>query len=155
MNIDAVELADLVAQWQQLLKPLGVAHYRIDSVTIEDMVPGKALSHAGVSVAEDYDSCRFYFNETWLEGANSFELDETILHEWVHVAMCDLNNATDLARPWLPEATWDTFDQNLDHHKETLVDRVARTIYALSAPPQPETGTVPGDGKEVPAQEVP
>ena len=134
MKLTTTELAERIEAWQQRLAPLGIAHFRIDAVVTTDDVPGKPFSHAGVTVATDYDNCTFYFNCDYVDGASAKDLDETILHEWVHVAMRDLNNATNLAREWLPDATWTTFDENLDHHKETLTDRVARALYALYKP---------------------
>lgn len=125
------QLRKRIEAWQKRLAPLGVAHFRIDEVSITSDVPGKLFSHAGCSVATDYDSCRFYFNRDYLDGASAAELDEVILHEWVHVAMRDLNNATDLAQEWFPSAAWRTHEEALEHAKESLVDRVARALYAL------------------------
>jgi hypothetical protein len=134
MNITPEQLGERIEAWQRSLESLGVGHFRIVSVTMTDEVPGWAESHAGVSVSEDYDRVTFFFDNNYVDGATEKQLDETILHEWVHVAMRNLNNATNLARPWMPEATWRTFDENLDHHKETLVDRVARQLYAYARP---------------------
>lgn len=134
MKISDTELAERVEAWQQRLSLLGIAHFRIRAITMTDEVPGWADSHAGVSVDTDYDTVQFYFDNSYVEGATDKQLDETILHEWVHVAMRDLNNATNLARDWFPQGTWRTYDENLDHHKESLVDRMARQLYALAEP---------------------
>lgn len=134
MNITPEQLGERVEAWQNRLTLLGVAHFRIVEIVLSDDVPGWDGANAGVSVSEDYDRVTFYFDNNYVEGATGKQLDETILHEWVHVAMRNLNNATNLAREWLPEATWGMFDANLDHHKETLVDRVARQLYAFAHP---------------------
>jgi hypothetical protein len=134
MKISDVELAERVEAWQQRLSLLGIAHFRVREIIMTDDVPGWADAHAGVSVDTDYDSVSFYFDNTYVEGATAKQLDETILHEWCHVAMRDLNNATNLARDWFPQGAWRTYDENLDHHKETLVDRMARQLYALAKP---------------------
>jgi hypothetical protein len=141
VKITNVQLAERVEEWQQRLSLLGVAHFRIAEVVTTSDVPGWAESNAGVSVAEDYDTVTFYFDDRYVEGATAKQLDETILHEWVHVAMRDLNNATSLAMPWMPSQTWSTFDRNLDHHKETLVDRVSRQLYAFAKPRSSERCT--------------
>lgn len=88
-------------------------------------------SDAGVSVHADYDLAHFYFNNSFIENTTASELDETILHEWVHVAFRDYDNAVKLSKPWFPDAAWETFDRNIDHHKETIVDRMAKTLYAF------------------------
>jgi hypothetical protein len=134
MKITDVELAERIEEWQQRLELLGVAHFRIRAVTMTDDVPGWADSNAGVSVDVDYDTVTFYFDNRYVEGSTAKQLDETILHEWIHVSMRDLNNATNLAKSWMPEQTWSTFDENLDHHKETLVERLARQLYAFAKP---------------------
>lgn len=137
MNISSIELAERCEEWQQRLSSLGIAHWRIACVTITDNVPSdtaSGVSYAGVVIDENYDTLRLYFNADFVEGATAKELDEVILHEFVHVAFRDLNNAIDLAKPWFPEAAWDTYDDNLEHKKESITERFARQLYAFAKP---------------------
>src|SRR3954451_17356626 len=110
MKITPVQLAERVEAWQKRLEPLGVGHFRIECVTLTDEVPGQSIdADAGVAANPDYDLARFYFNNDFLEQVDAQPLDETILHEWVHVAMRDHDNAIKLARPYFPDNAWQMF----------------------------------------------
>jgi hypothetical protein len=132
MKLTPVQLAERVEAWQKRLEPLGVGHFRIECITLTDDVPGAKMdSDAGVSVHADYDLVHFYFNNDFVEASSARVLDETILHEWVHVGMRDYDTAVRVARSRFSDSDWETFDRNIDHNKEKTVDRLAKALYAL------------------------
>ena len=129
------QLTERIERWQRRLSMLGIDQFRIESVTQTDEIPAAktAIANAGVSVSENYDIVHFYFNTDFVSGASKQTLDETIIHEWLHVAFRDLDNTLSLVRPWMPEATFDMYDDQLFHIRESLIDRLARALYALHA----------------------
>lgn len=130
MRISPVNLAKRTERWKHRLAPLGVSHFEIDSVTITDDVPGADRAQAAVQVSRHYDSCRFFFNEEFIEECTSDELDQTIIHEWLHVAWRDLEEATSRVEDWMPPRYYDDFDERITHEMEGLIERLARTIWA-------------------------
>lgn len=130
MRITPINLAKRVERWQKRLGPLGVAHWRIESVTITDAVPGEPGALAAVQPSESYDSVRFYFDAEFIDNCNERDLDETILHEWIHVAMRDLDVVIHDVEETLPPAAADFWARSIHHAREGLVDRLARQIYA-------------------------
>lgn len=147
---EAEELAERVETWQERLAPLGLSAWKF-SVHTRDVVPGTPNSQASVTSAENYDSAAFYFRHDFLEGADDEELDITIIHEWLHLLFRDFDNAIELVQPWMPDATYDTFDENIRQRREGVIERLARALYAFHS----GNWYSSGDGQEVPAQEVP
>lgn len=130
-NRDLVRLAKRVERWQHILSPLGVAHFRIEQVSAVDETPAGPHSNVTVQIFTHYDSVKFWFTHEFLEGADEKGLDEAIIHEWVHVAMRDFDNALEAVEPWMPLHTYRDFEESVDHEREGLVDRVARCIWEL------------------------
>lgn len=128
----SIELARRVEAWGKRLAPLGVAHFQINHVTITDSVPGRTGGAvAGAAVSGSYDNVSFYFNCDWLEAVEEKELDETIIHEWLHVAMRDLDSVMEDVEQWMPPATYAMHDERVLHEKEGLIDRMSIALYAL------------------------
>lgn len=153
--IEPVALAERVEAWQQKLWQLGVAHWRIKAVTLTDQVPRQAVRGdsppvAGVIVSSDYDTVHFFFANDYLEELEEGglypdpdrELDETILHEWLHVAMRDFDEQLERVENWMPDATYGDFHDTLNHSREKLVDRLSRQLYSFYAHDTRRTGTI-------------
>lgn len=128
---EAIKLAQRVEAWQKRLAPLGIGHFRILAVHVVDQTPGGARANASVFTPSDYDSAEFWFKYDYVEECNEQELDETIIHEWLHVAFRDLDDALEVVESWMPEATHNDFENRIDHEREGVIDRLARLIYAL------------------------
>jgi hypothetical protein len=124
-------LAKRVEAWQKRLGPLGLQQKRIECVTLTDEVPDNDTAVAGVQPGGNYDSVRFFFAHEFLEETDDRGLDEVILHEWLHVAMRDLDRAIDAAAYELSAGARYQWNERVHHEREALVDRLARQIYAL------------------------
>lgn len=125
---EAIKLAKRVEYWQKKMPLLGIAHWKIERVTTCDEMPDEG-SLAQVQCSEKYDSCRFWFWNDYLDRATPDDLDQTIIHEWVHVAMRDFDVALQAVEPWMPEATYEDFSYSTNLRREALVDRLARQLY--------------------------
>lgn len=126
------QLHKRVKKWRKRLTYLGVGHFRIISVEIVEEVPGADGSIAGVGVNSQYDQCRFWFTQKFLDGVTEQELDETIIHEWIHVSMRDFDELTTKMREeWLPDHILEQYNGVELHHREGFIDRMARQLYAF------------------------
>ena len=146
---DAVELAERIEAWQQRLAPLGVTHWRF-TVETTDAVPGSPGSDAGVSCAENYDTAKFYFDNDFVDTADDELIDTAIIHEWIHLLFRDFDNAIELVEPWMPDATYDSFNESVRQRREAVIERLARALYAFYA----GNWYSSGDGQELPAKAV-
>lgn len=132
MKIDGIELAERIERWQKVLSPLGIGHFRIESVDIADETPSHCGANATARLYRHYDSVQFWFTHDFLDDCTEQRLDEVIIHEWLHVAWRDYEDVTDRAgEAWMsPQAAKD-FSESLEHEQEGLIERHARLIYAL------------------------
>lgn len=130
MKITGIQLAKRVETWQKRLGSLGLGHWRF-SLVLCDQTPGGPLAKASAEVSHAYDTVTFYFTHEFLEDADDRDLDECILHEWVHVAMRDLDAAIEEADDFLSAASLTLWTDRVGHAREGLVDRLSRQIYAL------------------------
>jgi hypothetical protein len=130
----AIQLAKRVEAWQKRLGPLGLSQYTIDAVSTMDDPGGNEMATACVHPSANYDRCRFEFrNEDvdWAYDNDDFEyLDQTILHEWVHVAFQAFENSIELVEDSLSQGQLDIWKEAMDHSREQLIDRIARQLYA-------------------------
>lgn len=126
-----VELAKRIEAWQKRVPELGVSHFRF-TLTLDDNVPGSPHASAAAVTPSDYDNVEFHFAYGFLEDATDERIDEVIVHEWVHVAMRDLDHTLHAVEKWMPEATYADFEETVDHEREGLVDRLAKLIYRLN-----------------------
>lgn len=127
----AVKLAERVEEWQQRLSLLGIGHWDIACVTLTDDVPGREGSRAAVQVDHDYDQVHFYFLNDFVENAAQRQLDETIVHEWMHAVMRDIDACFEWVAETLSPAAADAFNDRVDHDRERLVDNLARLVVAI------------------------
>lgn len=96
-----------------------------------DEVPGGPNSSASVRTSGYYDSCWMAFKRDELPDTITRGLDETIVHEWLHAAFRDFDDALATACTWMPDATWRDWNDRADHEREGIVERLARLIVAL------------------------
>lgn len=125
----ALALAERVEMWAKRLAPLGIAHFQIDAVHVDEATPGGPHAKAAVQCSRDYDHCTFWFKREFLDYCSGDELDQTILHEWVHVAMRDYDRTLEVVERWMPEATYEDFDSIVNSEREGLVDRLAHALF--------------------------
>lgn len=128
MRINEQQLDRRVRKWQKRLMPLGVAHFEIVYVEISDEIQGHANRQAEVSVERHYDNCGFEFKREFLDECSPSDLDQAIVHEWLHVAMRDHDNALEEVENWMPEKAYDAWHTHVLHEREGFVDRVATLI---------------------------
>lgn len=132
MKITPVQLAKRVERWGKTLASLGVAHFEFDVTIADEAPPEGGGGDAAVWVADDYDVLHFYFKHEYLQDCTEGQLDQTIVHEWMHVAMRDHDTMCKLVQDWMPPATYDTWLEALKHEREGLVDRLANVIVQLN-----------------------
>lgn len=131
VKITPIQLAKRVERWQNLLSPLGVGHFRITAVHLVEHAPHNPRAKASVWCPSHYDNAEFWFTYELLESCDEQELDETIIHEWLHVAWRDMDEALEAVEKWMPDSTYEDFESVIDHEREGLIDRTARALYAL------------------------
>lgn len=127
MKIEPVALAERIEAWQKRLASLGVAHYEIERVTITEGEDSTRAAH--VQCWKKYDRCVFVFRQEFLDDATADELDQVILHEWIHVAMRDFDEVLEQVEPWMPKATYEMWENVVEHEREGVVDRVATALF--------------------------
>ena len=137
MRITPVQLAERIEKWQRRLAPLGVAHWTIDRVVLCDETPSGPSANATVRTSSTYDYCTFYFRNEFIAEAAADELDTTIIHEWLHVAMRDLDEAVLSANAQLSPGFCDAWEDRLTHEREGLVDRLALALMLAHKRKQP------------------
>lgn len=128
---ESIKLAERIELWQSRLARLGIGHWRIDAVHVDDETPGGPRANATVRPSYHYDSCEFWFKHDYVDNASEAELDETIIHEWLHVFMRDFDRAVESVEDQLAAAVRDIWDEHVDHEREQLIEAMARQIYEL------------------------
>lgn len=134
MRITPVQLAKRIETWGKRLAPLGVAHFEIREIVLGDECPwgdSKRDANASVWTSAHYDVCRFFFSEDFVKGASAYELDQTICHEWIHVAMRDHDEAVASPEDYMSSASFGEWNDRVLHEREGLVDRLATTLVNL------------------------
>jgi hypothetical protein len=129
-NREAIKLCKRVETWQKRLGPLGLGHFRIEEVQVSEDAPSGAAANASVHTSSYYDSVAFWFRTDHVEDSSEQRLDETIVHEWLHVAMRDLDASLEGLSDWIPFQTLSLWEERVNHEREGLVDRLARTIVS-------------------------
>jgi hypothetical protein len=88
-------------------------------------------SDASVTPAWRYDSCKFWFRQSYVENATDRELDETIVHEWLHVSMRDLDSAIEAAEDQFSPAAREIWEARVLHEREAFIEHLARAIVDM------------------------
>lgn len=124
------QLLKRVKFWQRTLVDLGLQHWRIEECAIEheDAMESRAAS---VGTSKQYASVWFKFRRDFLDEAPTDKIDETIIHEWLHVYLRDLEEAKDGAETWFTTAAWTDFEERYEHETEGVVEGMARLIVRL------------------------
>lgn len=130
----SIQLAKRVEAWQSHLGPLGLTQYTIDKVSTVDEPGGNPDSAACVTPSQNYDRCRFEFQNDMVdeayESGDLAYLDQTILHEWLHVAFQRFENAIEMPHDYLAPMVSEIWEEALRQAREQLIDRLARQLYA-------------------------
>lgn len=129
MKITEEKLEKRVKFWQKKLTHLGVSHFDLVAVEIVEITPGDPDGQAAAFISHCYDTVRMWFRESYLEECSADDLDQTILHEWIHVAMRDLDRSFDPIEKYLPQNAYDDLSDRVLHEKEGFVDRTSRALY--------------------------
>jgi hypothetical protein len=119
-----------VTFWAKRLHPLGLAHWRFE-VSFKDELPDEDAV-ARVRSSSYYDTAWLEFRSDWIASEPMSKIDETIIHELLHVCWRDYQDAIDAVDEKLDPITYSDWRSRLVHETEGLVERVARTLYALS-----------------------
>jgi hypothetical protein len=125
------QLRRRVLRWQKLMEPMGFAHWRLEECSIAEGVRGAENATAGVKPSHYYDHCWMQFDKDWLARATEQELDETIIHEWLHVAWRDLDAHYENLEEALSPASRGFVHDRQNQLTEGLIERLARTIYLM------------------------
>lgn len=129
---DAIRLGKRIEFWQKRLEPLGLGHWRIDAVHVVDDVPNNGYRAAAcVRPSVHYDYCEFWFGHEYLDNCNPRDLDITIIHEWLHVAMRNFDSAAESVEDVLASNVEEIWSERVRHERENLIDRLSRQIYVL------------------------
>lgn len=138
MKITGPQLGRRVEKWGKRLSDLGVAHWRIEFVAMADELPGdEPTADACVQCSPTYDNCRFFFSHRFLERADAQELDETIIHEWLHVAMRNLDRVYETPEKYMPEATYADWTHRVFEEREHFIDSLSKALYTLHSGEKP------------------
>lgn len=141
MKITPIQLAKRCERWSKTLAELGLAHWRIETVTLTDDMPtdgdGSGRANACVHVSELYDSYALHFRNEFLENADEREVDEAIVHELLHVCMRDLDEAASSAFDYMSAASRDEWGQRMHAARERMVENQARLIVRLHSGGKP------------------
>jgi hypothetical protein len=120
-------LQDRISAILGALSPLGLGHWVVH-VDIVDEVDGIPGSKAACTCSRHYDEMWLEFQEEWLGEADDEELDGVIIHELLHAAMRDWDQAVISAEHHLAMSHRTAWERELHHAREGLVERLARTI---------------------------
>lgn len=99
----------------------------MECTIVDDMEDEQAS--AGVKPSSYYDHCWMRFQKTWLENADERELDETIIHEWLHVSWRDMTDAIEQIEPELGLGQRLSWHARIEHETEGIIERTARALY--------------------------
>jgi hypothetical protein len=110
---------------------LGLAHWEFDVRIVDSDPQGIENSSAAIDIEDHYDSATIEFKRVRLEEMDQDAVDRTIVHELLHAAMRDHDEAVDSISTSLAVPFWQLWDNRLGHESEALIERLARTIVAL------------------------
>lgn len=134
-DASSIRLAKRVEKWTKVIVELGLAHWRIECITLTDEMPndgdGKGSANASIFVASTYDSMHIYFRNSFLEEATWRQIDEVIVHELLHAAMRDIDEAINAADDYLSAASLSIWSERVDDARERFIENLARLIVRL------------------------
>jgi hypothetical protein len=118
--------------WQRHLAPLGLAPYRTHVGYVEE-TQGKEGAAASCHNSVHYDTVWFEFRQDYVEKAEKWQLDETIIHEWLHVLFRDYDSAVNYAGDYMSPQVREMWECQVEHELEGVIEKLARTIRMLHA----------------------
>lgn len=122
------QLRRRVAYWQRKLAPLGLQHWRIGDLEINDAPDGESSSAACVTPSNLYDTFTIEFRRDFLEDAEPEQIDEVIVHELIHIAFRDFQTIVESPAGFMDTGSKELWETMSNHELEGLVERLARTI---------------------------
>jgi hypothetical protein len=129
--LNEAALRERVQFWAATLGPLGVGHFTITNVSIVDEPDPNEEAKASIELSGHYDECEFRFARSFVENCSRQELDQSIVHEWLHAAWRDHDMIFEVLEKRLSPSAYDDFMLRQVHETEGIIDRVSRTIIAL------------------------
>lgn len=127
------QLKARVRFWQNKLALLGLSIWRFDICVIDGTPTGvKGPAAAAIDRMDHYDSASIEFVREEIAELTASEIDQVIVHELLHAAFRDFEEAIHLVDGVLPATAWTIWDNALDHELEALIERLARTLVAFS-----------------------
>lgn len=130
MNITQEQLTKRVAFWQKRLAPLGIGHFDAEYVGIVLETPAGPDAAAASFISTSYDVVRMWYKAEFLDDCEKEQLDQLIIHEWVHVALRDLVRTHDILHRYLPPASLEDFEDRVLHEQEKVIDRIANALLS-------------------------
>lgn len=130
--IDYQYACDRVLYWQRTLAILGISTWRIE-VTVVTTPFGQIDTDAVMQCAADYDHAYMQIRQGWLddEDTSNRDLDETVVHELLHIAMRDFDGAIEAIDEQLAPAVKELWEHDVTHEREGLIDRLALLIVSF------------------------
>lgn len=127
------QLQRKIALWQKRLALLGVSHWRftvkiVPNIEPQGSDPSDSDIAARATTSEVYDNVEFLFKASILDSKTEEELDELIVHEWLHVADRDRDEAEQAIMESLGPQAADAWEDRFWRLREGQVDRLARLI---------------------------
>jgi hypothetical protein len=122
------QLRKRVKFWKYRLDDLGIAHHEF-SIKVSDVPDGRDDIWACIDVSETYDSFDIDFSREVLD-KDLRDIDRIIIHELCHIPVHRLMRAARRQHDQLSQPTIDLWEKELHDEMESLVERMARTIYA-------------------------
>lgn len=119
------QVRDRVLMWQGRLSHTGVGHFEVGVQLTPTLPSDKDSARACVDISPYYDWVEFYITPSTTEAP---DLDYVIVHEWLHVAARDLDDATHGVAETLGTEARRLYLDRLDHESEGFIDRLARAI---------------------------
>jgi len=119
-----------VTYWQKKLKPLRLEHWDIEVEAVDE--PSDSVFYsakAAVTMSSHYDTVYLEVCKAWLPDAEPGDIDKVIIHELIHVAMRDFDDAIHRVEDVLGVPARGIWKEELRHERESLVEQLARTLY--------------------------
>lgn len=126
MTTSPSKLLKRVQFWQKELATLGISAWRLDELELVESDDFRAQ----VCASSHYDLYKLRFDREFLEDATEQDLDETIVHELLHVVMRDLDTATDRAIRYTPGGEDGELHSSIKLAREALVHRLSLQIVS-------------------------
>lgn len=123
-----------VNYWRIRLGHTGLTHWRFDFDYDDDALEDRngREADASVGVHETYDTAHWHVRPATL-GMDPLTVDETIVHELLHVAMRNLNSVEHDILAEVGGRSMIILSERLEVEIESFVERLARAIVSTSA----------------------